>query len=112
MKAISPMVATVLLIAFTIGVGALVSIFATSLTTSSTGIASNQSDALTTITSITLIATDGKSTTGSSSLAPGASAATTWTGGTNTSVIARGLCQSTVTVEGKCTNAQSCWSNT
>ncbi len=44
MKAISPMVATVLLIAFTIGVGGLVSIFVTGLTTTQTGIASNQSE--------------------------------------------------------------------
>ncbi len=47
MKAISPLVATVLLIAFTIGVGGLVSIFVTGLTTTQTGIASNQSESLT-----------------------------------------------------------------
>ncbi len=47
MKAISPMVAVVLLIAFTIGVGGLVSIFVTGLTTTSTGVTSNQSEALT-----------------------------------------------------------------
>ena len=47
MKAISPMIAIVLLIAFTVGVGGLVSIFVTGLTTTSTGITSNQSEALT-----------------------------------------------------------------
>ena len=47
MKAISPLIAVVLLIAFTIGIGGLVSIFVTGLTTTSTGITSNQSEALT-----------------------------------------------------------------
>ena len=47
MKGISPLVATVLLIAFTIGVGGLISIFVTGLTTTSTGITSNQSEGLT-----------------------------------------------------------------
>lgn len=46
MKAISPMIAVVLLIAFTIGVGGLVSIFATGLTTTSTGVTQNQSTSL------------------------------------------------------------------
>ena len=134
-KAISPMVAVVLLIAFTIGVGGLVSIFATSLTTTSTGIASNQSEALTrcagawidvhsvtstqvyysnpnsqTLTTIILVPGNSVNTvTGATTLAPGASTVTSWTAGTNTSVIARGLCQTLVTVEGRCTSAHECW---
>ena len=47
MKAISPLIAVVLLIAFTIGIGGLVSIFVTGLTKTSTGITSNQSESLT-----------------------------------------------------------------
>ncbi|MBI2543144.1 MAG: LamG domain-containing protein [Candidatus Aenigmarchaeota archaeon] len=47
MKAISPMIAVVLLIAFTIGIGTIVSIFATSLTTTSTGITGKSSENLT-----------------------------------------------------------------
>ncbi len=134
MKAISPMVATVLLVAFTIGVGALVSIFATGLTTTSTGIASNQSEALSrcagawvkmesvtstqviysnpnqvTLISLIVIGSDGRATTGASSLAPGASTSTATTPGTNTSITVRGLCQNTVTVEGRCTSYQPCW---
>ncbi|MBI2547417.1 MAG: hypothetical protein HYW23_03145 [Candidatus Aenigmarchaeota archaeon] len=159
------MVATVLLIAFTIGVGALVSIFATSLTTSSTGIASNQSDALTmasnqslglskcagawinvyrvtnntifysnpngqTITGLVAVYSDGKQSatildqsltvgeSNSTDISNGtgsASGSTVYTGITptgatgNTSVTLRGLCQSTVVVEGKCKSGQVCW---
>ena len=46
-KAISPLVATVILIAFTIGVGGLVSLFLTSTTQTSTGIVKNASESLT-----------------------------------------------------------------
>jgi len=46
MKGISPMIAVILLIAFTIGVGGLVSIFATGLTKTTTGLTSNQSESL------------------------------------------------------------------
>ena len=134
MKGISPLVATVLLIAFTIGVGGLISIFVTGLTTTSTGITSNQSEALTkcaggwvnvysvlnstvlfsnpnsqTLTGLTVVAGTGQSISVSGSLAPGASTSASWTAGTNTSVTVRSLCQSTVTVEGRCVNNQDCW---
>ncbi|MEK6909835.1 MAG: hypothetical protein AABW61_02030 [Candidatus Aenigmatarchaeota archaeon] len=135
MKAISPMVAVVLLIAFTVGVGGLVSIFVTGLTTTSTGITSNQSESLTrcagswldvysvsstrvnianpnsqTIVNIAIIAGSGEVASNAiASLAPGATSGATWTSLTNTSVNARGLCQSLVTVEGRCTSAQDCW---
>ena len=153
MKAISPMIAVVLLIAFTIGVGGLVSIFFTGLTTTSSKITGNQSEALTrcagawinvykatnstvfyqnpnsqTITGLVIIASDGTTNlnpadpslaigesnstivgnssanvAGTSGLIPGGS-----TSG-NTSVTVRGLCQSTVTVEGRCARGQACW---
>ncbi len=135
MKAISPLIATILLIAFTIGVGGLVSIFITGLTTTSTGVTSNQSEALTkcagawmsvysvtstkilvtnpnsqAITGIDYISGDGYIVTDNiTSLSPGASGSMLWTAGTNTSVTVRGQCQSIVSVEGKCTNAQDCW---
>ena len=134
MKAISPMVAVVLLIAFTVGVGGLVSIFVTGVTTTCTGITSNQSESLTrcaggyvnvftvsstrvgysnpnsqTLTGFTVVAGTGESITGATSLAPGASSFTAWSVGTNSSVTVRGLCQTLVPVEGKCTNAQDCW---
>ncbi len=158
-KAISPMVATVLLVAFTIGVGALISIFATGLTTTSTGITSNQSESLSrcagawinvykvtnttifysnpnsqTITSLVAFFSDGKQSASAidQSLAIGESNYTEITnstgasggvgvssgiltgirpGGTtgNTSVILRGLCLSTVTVQGKCSQGDGCW---
>ncbi|MEM5797188.1 MAG: hypothetical protein QW813_00780 [Candidatus Aenigmatarchaeota archaeon] len=135
MKAISPMIAVVLLIAFTIGVGGLVSLFVTGLTTTSTGITGNQSEALTrcagawlniysvtsnkvlvhnpnsqTITGIDVIAGSGEVVADAiASLAPGATASATWTVGSNTSVTVRGMCQTLVTVEGKCTNKDECW---
>lgn len=130
------MVAVVLLIAFTIGVGGLVSIFATGLTTTSTGIASNQSEALSkcagawlnvysvdsdqvfysnpntqTITGITITFSNGTTqTNGDPSLTVGETNNTNIsTIGSNTFVIVRGLCQSVVTVEGKCSTAMECW---
>lgn len=131
------MIAVILLIAFTIGVGGLVNIFATSLTTTSTGIASNQSEALSkcagawinvysvqsdkvlfsnpsqeTIRGINVIVSGGNITPSSASLAPGATSSFSgagWALAGNTSVTVRGLCQTLVTVEGKCTTSQECW---
>ena len=132
------MIAVVLLIAFTIGVGGLVSIFVTGLTTTSTGITGNQSEALTrcagawinvyavdsdqvsyqnptsqTITGITISFSNGTvQTNGDPSLTAGESNTTniTTTGLTgNTFVVVRGLCQSAVTVEGSCRTGQDCW---
>jgi len=131
------MVAVVLLIAFTVGVGGLVSIFVTGLTTTSTGITSNQSESLTrcaggyinvysvqstrvlfsnptteAITGINVIVSGGNVTPSGGSLAPGATrsfSGTGWALDGNTSVVVRGLCQTVVTVEGRCTSAQECW---
>ncbi|MBI2543146.1 MAG: hypothetical protein HYW24_03100 [Candidatus Aenigmarchaeota archaeon] len=136
MKAISPMIAVVLLIAFTIGIGTLVSIFATSLTVTSTGITSNQSEALSrcagawinlysvqstrvlysnpntqAITNPIIILGNGTSITASdTNLNPGETVnENISTIGTNSRVIVRGLCQTLVTAEGTCTTAQDCW---
>lgn len=142
LKAISPMIAVVLLIAFTVGVGGLVSIFVTGLTKTSTGISGNQSEALTrcggaaisinsvqnttvlysnpnqvTITNVILVFDNGNTVTGDTSMVSGESSATSVSTGMassnfttqNTSLTLRGLCQSAVTVEGRCTNVQACW---
>lgn len=157
MKGISPLVATVILVALVIGIGGLVSIFATGLTTSSTGITSNQSTSLSKcagawinvykVTNSTifysnptnqpltgLVATlgDGKQSltvldqnltvgesnftqitneTGSTAGSATASLTGIAPGGTagNTSVVVRGLCQTLVSVEGKCKQGQDCW---
>ena len=140
MKAISPMIAVILLIAFTIGVGGLVSIFVTSLTTTSTGITSNSSESLTkcagawininsvksdriiytnpnsqNVTSIQLVGDNMPAASAQVSLisllTPGQAAAnvTGFAAGSNTSFILRGLCQSTVTIEGICKVGQRCW---
>ncbi len=135
MKGISPMIAVVILIAFTIGVGGLVSIFVTGLTTTSTKITSNQSEALTrcagaylnvysvtstrvnvanpnnvAITGIDIVADTGEVASDAIvTIAPGGTSGATWVLGTNTSVTARGLCQTIVIAEGRCTSAQDCW---
>ena len=135
MKGISPLIATILLIAFTIGVGGLISVFVTGLTKTSTGITSNSSEALTrcagasvnvysvtnstvlysnpntqSITGIIAVAGDGKSITPSTtSLSPGASGVTSWSVGTNTSVRVTALCQSIISVEGNCEVGEDCW---
>lgn len=134
MKGISPLVAVVLLIAFTVGIGGLVSLFATSLTTTSTSIVSRQTEAQTKcagawinvyrvtnssvfysnpsseiIRNITIIPESGGTINGSTSLSPGQTNATSWTAGTNGSVIVRGLCQIIVPIEGSCRSGQLCW---
>ncbi|MBI1978770.1 MAG: hypothetical protein HYS62_01760 [Candidatus Aenigmarchaeota archaeon] len=143
MKAISPMIAVVLLIAFTVGVGGLISIFATGLLTTQTRVSGNQTEALTlcggawinvysvtnasisylnpnsqTLTGVVIVYTNGNTQTATDqTLSPGESGVTSPANGTipaplhspNTSIIVRGLCQTLVTVEGKCTNTQACW---
>lgn len=136
------MIAVVLLIAFTIGVGGLISIFVTGLTTTSTKITSNQSEALSlcagafisinsvtntsvlysnpnrqTITTVILVFDNGLTQVGDTSMIPGESSVTSVSTGMtsgnhttqNTSLTLRGLCQTLVTVEGRCTTAHACW---
>ncbi len=136
MKGISPMIATVLLIAFTVAVGGIVSLFLTGLTTTQTGI-SEQAGTNTTrcaavsidildvsstriiyanpstqaLTNIIFTTSDGTSVpTGALTLNVGATNSTTWTRGTNTSVRALGLCQGLTVVRGSCASGESCWS--
>ena len=138
MKGISPLVATVFLVALVIAIGGLVSLFATNLVTTSTGTVSNQSQSQTqcsgawininsvkstlivysnpTTQTITNLSLTGDGMTGSSlsllgSLSPGSTAAnsTGFNVGTNTTFIIRGLCQSIIPIEGTCKQGQGCW---
>lgn len=138
MKAISPFIAIVLLIAFTVAVGGLISLFLTGLTTTQTGTAeavtTNQtrcsgiyidiykvtSDKIffsnpTTqaLTKINFTTSDGTSLPANAPLAVGAASSYSWnrtaSGTGNTSVTARGLCQDSIVVQGKCENYQYCW---
>ncbi len=136
MKGISPMIATVLLIAFTVAVGGIVSLFLTGMTTTQTGLTEQTGINTTkcagasidildasstkiiyanpstqTISSIKFTAGTGEIwTPTTTSLAPGVSAAETWGRGTNTSVTALGLCQGSIVVKGACKVGESCWS--
>lgn len=148
------MVAVVLLIAFTVGIGGLVSIFVTGLTTTSTGVTQNQSLGLSrcasgwinvnrvtnstvfyqnptsqTITGLVIIMSDGSQNvnpadpsltlgeanftyignTSANTNSAGVSGVIPGGASGNTSVTVRGLCQSTVTVEGRCARGQDCW---
>lgn len=134
MKGISTFIATILLIAFTVAVGGIISLFLTGFTKTQTGTAESIGTNVTkcggisidilsvtstsivianpssqTITSITLIPNNGTSITGPSSLASVGTNSTTWTKGTNTSVTAYGLCLSSVAVKGVCSSGESCW---
>lgn len=136
-KGISTFIAAILLIAFTVAVGGIISFWLTGYTTTSTGAVeastSNQTkcagvfikiDSVTSskiifsnpgnqpISSISIIAGDGTSiATGLSTLNSGAVSSISWTRGTNTSVLAKGLCLASVPVEGRCNSGDSCWSS-
>jgi hypothetical protein len=137
MKGISAMIATVLLIAFTIGVGGILSVWFTSLTTTQTGLAGAIAENRTkcagvyidiysvsatkvfykntgtqTISSIRVYAGDGgeiATVNLTASLASGAAGSAFWTKDTNTSVKATGLCLASIPVEGECKSGQACW---
>lgn len=137
MKALSAMVATILLIAFTVAVGGLISVWVTQYSRTTTSavdtVTANQTkcygsyievDSVTPtlitfsnpstqiITNINITTTDGKFPTPSSTiLSPGGIAVANWTKGTNTSVLIKGLCLSSMMVEGKCDNSQTCWTS-
>jgi len=135
MKGISPMISVVLLLAFTVAVGGILSVWLSGFTrTAAAGVestATNQtkcagtyidvvsvtSNAITltnrgsqTISVIQCFAGDGSNITGvaTASLAAGASTAGTWTRGTNTSVVCSGQCLN-IGVTGDCESGESCW---
>lgn len=132
-KGISNFIATILLVAFAVAIGGLVSIWLTTTVTKSTGsievtnatlcagsyisvdqvsstsiIYSNPTQQ--TISGMTAIASDGQQPTlNTTSLNASQIASQSWTRGTNTSITLRGLCRATIPVEGKCESGQSCW---
>lgn len=135
MKGLSPIVATVILIAFAVAIGGLVSIWLTGFSESTTGFTSSQGNKLTicagiglkietvtdlmivysnpgsnTITNITAYDMNGRNLTYNlTSLAPAGVGNVSWSRGTNTSVLLKGICQSNIPVEGACKLGQSCW---
>lgn len=135
MKGLSPVVATIVLIAFAVAVGGLVSIWLTGFATSTTEFTSQRGDELTacagarlkvdsvtngtviysnpsakTITNITVYDERGVNITFNvSDLATGSVANISWTRGTNTTVFLRGVCEKSVVVEGECKKGQVCW---
>ena len=135
LKGVSPLIATVLLIAAVIAIAGIISIWLTSFTRTTTSsvetTATNQTkcagaylkiDSVSstliyysnpssqTITNIILVYSNGTTMTGVSSLAPGIAASMNLTRGGNTEITVKGLCLSSVPVEGKCTSSDSCWS--
>jgi hypothetical protein len=135
MKGISAMIATVLLIAFTIGVGGILSVWFTSLTTTQTGLAGAIAENRTkcagvyidiykvtstkiffldpstqTISSIKFQVSNGSTwDADTASVASGVSATQGWNQTGNTWVRAIGLCLVSMPVEGKCESGQACW---
>lgn len=131
------MIATVLLIAFTIGVGGILSVWFTSLTTTQTGLAGATAEnrtkcagsyidvyevtsdriffsnpSMQTISSIKFQASNGTTWDATTaSLAAGVSAVQNWSlsTGSNTWVKATGLCLASMPVEGRCESGQTCW---
>jgi flagellin-like protein len=138
MKAVSPMIAAVLLIAFTVAVGGVLSFWLTTLTGSTTGNVEAQTSNITKcagasiqinrvdssriifsnpssqeISSVILIADKGGGTITPSDqiLSPGEIGTVSWTRGTNTSVLARGFCLQSVSVAGSCSAGEACWTS-
>jgi len=140
MKGISPMIATVLLVAFTVAVGGILMLWFTSVTRTTTSAASTQIEANTKCAGIfsipsvnsadnkvyvavggsglkvyPLFATVGSTvvTLTSGPISSGTYGSITVTIGGNTSVKITGACEyggANVTVEASCTKPESCWS--
>jgi len=135
LKGVSPLIATVLLIAAVIAIAGIISVWLTSFTrTTTTSVettATNQTkcagaylkiDSVTTsliyysnpssqtISNIILVTSGGLTIVpNTTSLAAGSFASASWARGTNTYIIAKGLCLTSVPVEGTCTSSDTCW---
>lgn len=136
MKGLSPVIATIMLIAITVGVLAVVAIWFPDLISSQTQSTQQQSDQITAcsgvriaaesvtdssivysnpsgkqITNITIFDGTGRNLTqlGNVSLVPGQVANLTWTRGSNTSILMTGLCENALVVRGSCEDGQFCW---
>jgi FlaG/FlaF family flagellin (archaellin) len=136
MKGISAFIATILIIAITVVIGGMISLFLTGFTSTQTGTISQQTSNQTacagayisiesvsstrilysnptvqTISSINISTSDGTFVNNTvTSLSPGQVASVSFVRGTgNTSVTARGLCMGSITVIGKCSSSEDCW---
>ena len=137
MKGISPMIAVVLLLAFTVAVGGILSVWFTGFTrTTAAGVENATTDVtkcagtyidITSVSSTGIIitnrgsqsidsiqcfasnGTEMTSVLGSTTLNPGASTAGGWVRGTNTRLDCSGRCL-TIGVTGSCKSGESCWS--
>jgi len=135
-KAISPMVAVVLLIAFTVAIGGIISLWLTGFTETTTGsvetASTNQTKCAGTYIDVISVSNDsviitnrgsqdivnpicfsgdGKNITAlspNSTLSPGESSSTSWVRGNNISVVCTGSCLN-IGVSGECDSEQSCW---
>ena len=134
-KAISPMIATVLLIAFTVAVGGILSLWLTGYTATTTSAVETASTNQTkcvgtyidvisvssgailitnrgsqTISNVNCFAGNGTNITlvAGVSLTSGAGNSTIWTRGTQTSVLCTGTCLN-IGVTGQCKTGQTCW---
>jgi flagellin-like protein len=136
-KAISPMIATILLIAFTVAVGGIISVWLTGYTrTTSAAVSTATEDQVKctgtypniylvtdnaiiitnpgseNITNITCFAGDGTVLSSPSTLllTPGNVSRIIWAKAYNTSVVCSGVCRS-IGVTGECRSDQNCWSS-
>jgi FlaG/FlaF family flagellin (archaellin) len=137
MKGVSAFVATILIIAITVVIGGMISLFLTGFTSTQTGTVSQQTsnqtacagayisiDSVTTtkilysnptiqtISSINISTNDGTFVNNTvTTLGPGQAGSVSFSKGSNTSVIARGLCLSSITVMGRCSSTEACWNS-
>ena len=136
-KGISPMIAVVLLVAFTVAVGGILSLWLTNYATTTTESVQTATENHTacvgtypkiiSVTGTTVILTNpgtenmdnifcysssGKSIFDinniSNPLTPGSTSSVSWTRDTNTSVICTGTCRN-IGITGECKSTQSCW---
>lgn len=135
MKGLSPLVSVVLLIAFVVAIAGFISVWLSGLTTSTTEFTSEQSEKSLTcanarlkfesvtstgivysnpspvsITNVSLYDMNGRNLTlNGTTLSPGQVANLTWSRASNTSVLIKGLCESTIFIEGECRDGLICW---
>ena len=135
MRGLSPVVAVVILIAFAVAIGGLVSLWLTGFTQSTTEFTSEQGQKLTEcagvrlkvdsvtangiiysnpsvqqITNITVFDQNGGNLTfNASNLNAGQVTNITWARAQNESIFLRGICSGAIVVEGACESGQVCW---
>lgn len=135
MKGISPIIATILLIAFAVSVAALVSVWLTGFTGDTTEMTSERGNKITEctgtsldvesvtdtgiiyinpsikkVTNITVYDESGRNLTyNASDLNSGQVGNVTWARGSNASIFMTGLCEGLILVRGNCKAGLSCW---